>query len=459
MRPLVMIVEDEALLARNMATYLGRRDYEVVVADTVRRARALWDEARPDAVLIDHNLPDGTGLDLLAGFRRADRGVKLVMITAHGSVEMAVAAMKAGADDYLTKPIRLDELALLLEKLSAQARLEGSLSYFRAREERRSGLDRILGASAPMAAMKERISRLLDADRALGEGVAGAPVLILGETGTGKELVARALHFDGPRRERPFVDVNCAALPDQLVESELFGHERGAFTDAKERKVGLFQAADGGTLFLDEVGELPLQTQAKLLRALEDRTIRPVGSLRDRRVDVRLIAATNATLEEKVRQGEFRGDLYYRLATVTVTTPPLRARGDDVRMIAETLLGEFSARYGRSGLAFGDDAVAALLAHPWPGNVRELRNVVEQACLLTVGAQIRASDLTLRPLPSITTEDRPAAGASLGDVERDLIVAALHKAGGNVTEAARALGVSRDTLRYRIEKHGRRRDG
>jgi transcriptional regulator with PAS, ATPase and Fis domain len=274
-------------------------------------------------------------------------------------------------------------------------------------------------------------------------------------------LIARALHFDGPRRDRAFVEVNCAALPQQLVESELFGHERGAFTDARERKIGLFQAADGGTLFLDEVGELPLQTQTKLLRTLEERTIRPVGGLRDRRIDVRVVAATNASLDDKIGQGEFRSDLYYRLNTLVVTSPPLRSRGSDILTLANAFLAQYRGHYGRSDAELADDAKAALLAHSWPGNVRELRNVMEQACLIFTGRVIHATDLSLREAAPIRSADgiAPIQGTTLDDVERELIANALRQTSGNVTLAARQLGVSRDTLRYRIEKYALRRDG
>jgi two-component system response regulator AtoC len=298
---------------------------------------------------------------------------------------------------------------------------------------------------------------LLDAEHATPNVSERPAVLILGETGSGKELIARAVHFDGPRRDRPFVEVNCATLPEQLVESELFGHERGAFTDAHERKVGLFQAADGGTLFLDEVGELPLPAQAKLLRTLEEKTIRAVGGVRDRRINVRVIAATNTSFEDRIRQGEFRKDLFYRLNTVTVQSPPLRDRNTDILLLANAFLAELRGRYGRTELEFSSDADSALLSHTWPGNVRELRNVIEQACLLTVGQLIRARDLGLREIAPISHHANTQSG-TLNAVERELIADALRHVGGNVTLASRKLGVSRDTLRYRMDKYALRRE-
>ncbi|MGE5539068.1 MAG: sigma-54-dependent transcriptional regulator [Gemmatimonas sp.] len=457
----VLIVEDEAPLARNMKAYLERQNYEIGLAHTAADGLRLYRELRPDAVIVDHNLPDGTGLELIQKIRTEDRTTKLVMATAHGTVDVAVSAMKSGADDYLTKPISLDALSLLVGKLLAQSRTESSLAYYRAREAQQGGIDCIVGESPAMKTLKEQIARVQAATPPATRGTAPPPaVLILGETGTGKELIARALHYGSARRGQPFIEVNCAALPAQLIESELFGHERGAFTDARDRKVGLFQAADSGTFFLDEIGEMPLALQAKLLKVIEDGVIRPVGSLRDRSVNVRLIAATNALLEDRVRDGEFRSDLLYRLNTLTIVAPPLRKRGDDIMLLAERFLREFAQRYGRQGLGFAAAARSALLGHSWPGNVRELRNAVERAVLMSIGTTITADDLDLRE-PAVVRAEAVAshgAGATLADVERDVILAALRKTAGNVTRAARELGISRDTLRYRMEKFALKRD-
>ncbi|MFO1151087.1 MAG: sigma-54 dependent transcriptional regulator [Alsobacter sp.] len=456
----VLVVEDEPILGRNMATFLQRRGHHASLAETVALGLKRYGEMQPDVILVDHNLPDGTGLSLIEEIRSADRWTKLVMVTAHGGVELAVKAMKAGADDYLTKPVSLDEIGVMVEKMLEQARVTRSLAYFQRRDQGSGGLSRIIGSSSAIQEMKRRIQFMAAAERKAATGSEpppGPPVLILGETGTGKELVARAVHLEGPRADKPFIGINCAALPEHLVESELFGHERGAFSGATERKVGLFQAAEGGTLFLDEVGELPLAQQAKLLRALEDRVIRPVGSVRDRAVDVRIVAATNASLEERTQQGEFRSDLYYRLNTITVGVPPLRERGDDIIMIAHAFVAEFERRYSRTGLQLTEAARSALRRHAWPGNIRELRNVLEQACMMSARNAIDVADLALRELPPLS--ETPSAGdASLGEVERSLIVNALRQNQGNVTSAARALGISRDTLRYRMEKHALRRE-
>lgn len=459
----ILIIEDEALLARNFARFLERRGHETAVAATVRKGIEQYDEIRPDIVLIDYNLPDGTGMEVIEHIRRGDRQTKLVMITAHGSVAIAVGAMKAGADDYLTKPVALEEVGLLVERLVSQGQIEESLAYYRRKDEDRSGLDRIIGTSAGIRDVKQRITQILAME---ARQISGTPpaVLITGETGSGKELIARALHFDGPRRALPFVELNCAALPENLLEAELFGHERGAFTDAKERRIGLIQSADRGTLFLDEIGEMPIQAQAKLLKVLEDGRVRPLGGTRERTVDVRFVAATNVAIADRVRSGEFRADLYYRLSGVSIDLPPLRAREDDVILLAEHFLADHRRRYGRPNLRIDPTAAAALRQHPWAGNVRELRNTMEQAALLTVGDYIRAADLNLREPPWLAAEPggpgaAPEPGATLASIERDLIVNALNRVGGNVTLAAHELGITRDTMRYRMEKHKLRRDG
>ena len=461
MTGMILIIEDESVLARNVKTYLERKGYEAITASTVREGLVKYSEFQPDAILVDYNLPDSTGTELIRQIRNEDRATKLVVITAHGSIDVAVETMKAGADDYLTKPISLDELTLLLDRLLSQARLEQTLSYYQSREERRSGLDRIRGTSRPIFELKERIARVLAADeKAAHERQPGPPVLILGQTGTGKELVARALHYDGPRRTKPFIEVNCAALPEQLVESELFGHERGAFTGAKDKSKGLFQAADGGTLFLDEIGEMPMPLQAKLLKAIEDRVVRPVGSARDHRIDVRILAASNVAIDERVKTNEFRADLLYRLNTVTIVTPPLRQRGHDILELAEEFKAEFEKRYGRRTLSFDEDSRRAMLDYYWPGNVRELRNVVEQSVLLCVGDVIRGSELNLRE-PRLVTESSLGDGEkcdTLAAAELDLIKSALKRHSGSVSMAARTLGVSRDTLRYRMDRLSINRD-
>jgi two-component system response regulator AtoC len=460
--PAVLIIEDEAILAKNVRTYLARHGFEARVADSAEAGLAALDEFSPDVVLLDYNLPGMNGLEMLAELKRRDPSSNVVMLTGHGSVQIAVEAMKHGAADFLGKPIALDELRLVLERVLSQRRIEGALAYYRTRQAETSGIARLLGSSPPMIALKHKLGQLIQAEQGMRDGAAPA-VLIHGETGTGKELVARALHFDGVRHARPFVELNCASIPANLLEAELFGYERGAFTDARQRKAGLVEAAEGGTLFLDEIGEVDIAVQAKLLKLLEDRTVRRLGGLREQTVDVRFVAATNRDLEHMVRESRFRADLFFRLRIVDVVVPPLRARGDDVLLLARTFLKDHGGRYGKPNLQLSPAAEQALLNYPWPGNVRELRNAVEQAVLLASRDVIEASQFPFCESlaapsmePAADTAARPSlpdSGVNLGDVERDLVVQALERTGWNVTRAAQLLGVSRDTLRYRMEKH------
>jgi DNA-binding NtrC family response regulator len=306
-----------------------------------------------------------------------------------------------------------------------------------------------------MQELKRRVRNVAQAEPA-GDGELPPSVLITGETGTGKEIVARACHFESRRRSRPFVEVNCASIPANLLESELFGHERGAFTDARARKTGLFEAADGGSIFLDEIGEADLAVQAKLLKVLEDHRIRRVGSTVDRRVDVRVIAATNRDLEKRSQEGAFRADLLYRLRVISLALPPLRARGEDIALLANAFLGKAARRYGKPGLVMSSDALEKLRLYPWPGNVREMRNVLEQTVLLAAEKTVQPDDIVLPDVAPDRGAAAPGAGESLelAAVERDLIRQALAQCAGNVTQAARQLGISRDTLRYRMGKHG-----
>ena len=461
--PAILIIEDEPILAKNIRAYLQRHGYEARVAESAEAGLTALDEFSPDAVLADYNLPGMDGLALLSELKRRDPRANVIMMTGHGSIQIAVDAMKRGAADFLGKPVALDELKLVLERVLSHRQLEGALEYYREREAEQSGIDRLLGNSPPMLELKQKLRQLLEAERGMREGAAPA-VLINGETGTGKELVARALHFDGVRHSRPFVELNCASIPTNLLEAELFGYERGAFTDARQRKPGLVEAADGGTLFLDEIGEVDIAVQAKLLKLLEDRTVRRLGGLREQSVDVRFVAATNRELEKMVREGRFRADLFFRLRIVHIAVPPLRVRGDDVLLLARTFLKAHGARYGKPNLRLSESAERALCGYAWPGNVRELRNAVEQAVLLAGREVIEATQFPFceslaaesaaaAPQGEAAHSALPAGGVNLGDVERELVLQALNRTAWNVTRAAQLLGISRDTLRYRMEKH------
>ncbi len=461
----VLIVEDEAILAKNMRLYLERAGYDVRAEGDAEAARERIRDFHPDVVLLDYQLPGQNGLEFLAWLQEEAPGIPVIMLTGQASVEMAVTAMKLGAADFLTKPVVLGKLRLVIEKVLGAERAEKTLSYYRQRDGLEDGLGRLLGDSAPMRQLKAMVQRLLDAEAALGDDRPPA-VLITGETGTGKEVLARAIHHGGPRRNGPFIALNCGAIPAQLLEAELFGHERGAFTDAKERKLGLAEAADGGTLFLDEIGDMEMSLQVKILKLLEERTVRRLGSVRDQPVNARIVAATNQPLEKLVSEGRFRSDLFFRLRIVQLALPPLRERGPDILLLARHFLETQRRRYNKPGLRLGEDAEQAMLAYGWPGNVRELRNVIEQTVLLATAPDIEAAQLPFcavlgNPRPDAERPASPgeAGSLSLERVERELLVQALDRAAGNVTQAARFLGVSRDTLRYRIEKHGLSRRG
>jgi len=449
----VLVVDDERTLARAIKAFLTEAGYEAEVASDGESAVELLPKLRPDVVFADVRLPGISGIDLLRRIREFDPSIPVIMMTAHGTIEGAVEAVKLGAFDYMKKPVDLEELKLLADRARETAVLKQELSYYRRRAANEAPFAGILGRSPAILEVMERVRQVA----ALGET---PPVLITGETGTGKGLVARTLHTSGPRAGKPFIDVNCTALPANLMEAELFGYERGAFTDAKESKLGLFEAAEGGFLFLDEIGDLELSLQGKLLRAIEERMVRRVGGIRDRRVDVRIVAATNRDLEQEVRRNQFRGDLYFRLAVILLHLPPLRSRGDDILLLAEHFLQRFSAKYGKDVRRIDDRAKEALLAYPWPGNIRELSHLMERAVLWSRDSTLAVEQLALPAFSPPESEPARAAdgtgmtGGDLSQWERSMIERAMREAGGNQTKAAQRLGITRDTLRYRLKKFG-----
>ncbi|WP_044873992.1 sigma-54 dependent transcriptional regulator [Pseudomonas sp. LFM046] len=455
----VLIVEDDEILAGNIQTYLERKNFEAVVCHSAEEALDLLKDQVPDVLLTDNSLPGMSGHDLIREVSARAPRIKPIMMTGYGNIEDAVQAMKAGAFHYVTKPVVLAELKLLLDKALEAQRLEHKLDFYQSRAAQDAGLAGLIGESPAMLELKSLVRQLLSAEeRMVGENLPA--VLIEGETGTGKELIARALHFEGARASGPFVEFNCASIPAHLLEAELFGHERGAFTDAKDRRVGLVEAADGGTLFLDEVGELDLQLQAKLLKLLEDRTIRRIGSVKERRVNLRIISATNCNLEQMVQQGKFRRDLFFRLRIIAIRVPRLYARGDDVLLLARHFLTQHGKRYGKPGLQFSTEAEHLLRSYSWPGNVRELRNMLEQTVLLAQGQLVTAAQLHICPtLVDDSSGQFHARNGGNGhgaepEVERDRVVRMLDRTDWNISKSARLLGLTRDMLRYRIEKLG-----
>ena len=466
----VLIVDDERTLARAVKAFLAEAGYEAEVATDAEQALRMLETLRPDVVFSDVRLPGMNGIDLLKRIREFDAGIPVVIMTAHGTIEGAVEAVKLGAFDYLKKPVDLEELKLLADRARETTQLRQELSYYRRQAARDVPMKGILGRSPAIQAVLEQVQQIATLDET-------PPVLISGETGTGKGLIARSIHAGSARASKPFIEVNCTALPGTLMESELFGHERGAFTDAKESRMGLFEAAEGGFLFLDEVGDVELALQGKLLKAVEDRTVRRVGGTRDRRIDVRIMAATNRDLERAAQQGLFRSDLYFRLAVIILHLPPLRERGEDALVLAEEFLGRFNAKYGKQVRRLDPRARALLLDYPWPGNIRELSHVIERAVLWSRGDTLDLEHLALSrwtngeelPTAERPTQSQQAAastaagqqptglpptGTDLERWEKAMIEQALRESDGNQTKAAARLGITRDTLRYRLKKHG-----
>ncbi len=452
----VLLLEDEPLLARRLTAVLKSHGATVSTAGTVQDAERLARAESFDLALLDVNLPDGRGPDLLRPGGPLDEGTVVVVMTAEGGIAGAVEALKLGATDYLAKPFDADELPLRLARAWREKR-RARADEFRASSAGARGARTASGElhfGGRLRGIEQQLQRILAADAQSRE--TPPPVLIEGETGTGKTTIARWLHRQGPRAKGPLIEINCSALPEALAESELFGHERGAFTDAAATRIGLMEAAEGGTLFLDEIPSLALPTQAKLLTAIEDRVIRRVGSNRTRPVDVRIVAASNADLRERVRAGSFRADLLQRLDLFRVQLPPLRDRGDDIVPLAQELAARIAAKYGRTAPPIPAAGAARLRAHRWPGNVRELAHEIERALVFHPddGLTFRALESAAGPAGAGWLNENfnfPAEGFSLEQAIDVLIRRALDQAGGNVSAAARLLGVSRDYVRYRLK--------
>ena len=440
-RSAFLVVEDDSLIRLSLRRFFEKNGHDVLEAASVAEAQDLLRRSRPDAAVFDFQLPDGDGLVLLESLRAVDPTIPAVILTAHGSIDLAVRAIKEGAEQFLTKPVELPTLLLILQRALENRRNRQSTLASRSRAARET-IDPFLGDSPAIKRLAEQARRVAESS---------STVLLQGESGAGKGLVARWIHDNGPRAPEALVDLNCAGLNRELLESELFGHQKGAFTGAVADRAGLFEIAHRGTLFLDEIGDADIQVQPKLLKILEEQRFRPLGSVRDRGVDVRLIAATHHDLRRLVEEQKFREDLFYRISAIPLFVPPLRERGGDVTLLARVLLERISQDLGFPGVKLAGEAEKALARHPWPGNVRELRNVLERAVLLGNRTEVMASDVTDVLLPRATP--RPAVRLSLEQAERAHIEAILSDQDGDVRGAAATLGLSRSALYEKIKKH------
>lgn len=473
----IVLVEDEDVLRRYLAGTLQKLEHSVRAAETAEEGLRFIEEGEPDIVLSDYRLPGMTGYDLLKSVKESWPSVSVVLLTAHGTVEDAVAAMRAGASDYLTKPVNLQELGLIIERCVASKGLRNELDYYRQRDlasagpagDEAGGGIGLVGESASIRELRELVLKLASHEK---RGGGGPTVLLTGETGTGKGLIARALHRAAPRHDAPFIEVNCAALPDHLLEAELMGYERGAFTGAVKSKPGLLEAAEGGTIFLDEIGRMSLDLQAKILKVIDERVLRRLGSNRDRVLRCSVITASHLDLAAAVQRESFLPDLFHRINVFRIQSPPLRERGNDILLLANHFLARHAGEYGLQAPTLTDAARAALLAYSWPGNVRELAHAMERAVVLSRGDTIDAGDLGVFGLgEAAASVAAPAAASSaairspadfhldfsggpisLEEIEALALRQAFEAADGNRTVAARLLDMSKDTLRYRLEK-------
>ena len=443
----ILIIDDQRDIRAPLREFLAGRGHEVTEAETAGAGREAFLAARPDAVLLDYELPDANALEVIPRLRELDDSVPIIVVTGHATIELAVQAMREGAEYFLTKPVQLSTLAVVLERIFENSKNKRARLASRSRDSR-AAADPFIGVSSSIGALRAEVEKIARSDR---------PVLIHGETGAGKGVLAAWIHRNGPRSEEAFVDLNCAGLSRELLESELFGYEKGAFTGAVGNKAGLIEVAHQGTFFLDEIGDMDLPIQPKLLKVLDDRQFRRLGSVHDRSVDVRLIAATHRDLAEAVQAERFRSDLYFRISTLQIRIPSLHERPEDIVLLARAILRSFAAELGREmGLAV--DAVEALTRYPWPGNIRELRNVLERSVLLAETPQLRARDLRFDPAPLLARPRRDAAaGHTLGEQEKHHIEESLRAVSWRVNEAAKRLGLSRSALYRKIKEYQLRR--
>lgn len=455
-RETILVVDDENLIRWSMKQKLESWNFQVLEASSIQQAMARLQSDQPDLVTLDIKLPDGSGIDLLRKIREDLPQLPVVLITAFGAIDVAVQALKMGAYDFIEKPINFEKLENVVHNALEISALKTQVAQANKSIRSRFSIDNIIGKS-------KEIDEVLDLIRRLAR--AGASTLLVqGESGTGKELVSRALHYESGRRDKPFVALNCAAIPETLIETELFGYEKGAFTDAKTQKRGVFEMADGGTVFLDEISEMHLNLQSKFLRVLEDLTFRRVGGIKDITVDVQVVASTNRNLEQAVKEGKFREDLYYRLSMLPILIPPLRERNADIPMLVNHFIHRYNQQFRKNVKGAKPEALKMMIEYPWPGNVRELKNAIERAMILADGQYLEVGLLPIRISDPASNQNvvhaagdhlvkLPRGGAGLEQIEKELIQQALEYANQNKTKAAKLLKISRDTLRYKVKKY------
>jgi DNA-binding NtrC family response regulator len=457
----ILIVDDETLIRWALRKELEREGYEIFEAGTAKDAKEIFFEELPDLVILDVKLPDDSGMNLLKKIKESETFCDVIIITAFGNVSNAVEAMKLNAIDYITKPFDIEEVKIVVKKALETRTLKRHVESVYRRERERFSFNNVIGVSN---AMQEVIATA----KKVSESQART-ILIEGESGTGKDLLARAIHFSSPRRFYPFMEINCASIPETLIESELFGHEKGAFTDAKSMKKGLFELADGGTVFLDEITEMSLSAQAKFLKVIETQSFKRLGGVKDIYVDLRVISATNRRIEKALEEGKLREDLYYRLSIIRIYIPPLRERKEDIPYLINYFIENFNRDFKKKVKGIHPSALKMMMEYDWPGNVRELKNVVERAVILESEDEILPEHISLpvshrgeesaKISRSSVEIEIPEEGISLEEVEKLYIMKALEKAKGNKTLAAKLLGITRDTLRYRLKKYGVEDDG
>ncbi|MDW7678796.1 MAG: sigma-54 dependent transcriptional regulator [Bacillota bacterium] len=447
MKPKILVVDDEKNMRWAISRALEKEGYEIHEASNGQEGIETFERFRPDVMLLDLKMPVMDGMEALTHIRKTNATTPILMLTAHGTMETAIEAMKLGAMDYLSKPFDVEELKVQIRKALHVSELEEQVTYLKETTAFETG-NVVIGNSQPMKELMTMVERA---------AATPATILIQGESGTGKEIVAHLIHHNSPRRDKPFIKVNCGAIPETLIESELFGHEKGAFTGATSRKIGKFERARGGTILLDEIGELNLSMQVKLLRVLQDKEIERVGGSETVAVNARVIAATNRQLKEMTEEGTFREDLYYRLNVIPLHIPPLRERKEDIPAFVNHFLKVYCNEMGRKNMALSPEAMEQLVNHPWKGNVRELENVIERLVILSPTDDVQEVDLPHSGDTEAIKDRRihlPEEGVSLDDLEKDLILQALEKTGNNQTKAAQLLSISRHTLMYRMDKHG-----